>query len=113
MLRQLIRRFNTNTQLLKRSFGSNVDPSSYRNPHRIYTPEQGFYWKSPYERVDLPNIPLDEYIWKDINKWQDLIALVGTFYSIFVLILLILQKKFYRILGMRSYGQKIYICSIT
>lgn len=83
MIWKLYKRFNTNVRLLHRRLCSNAASSvTYRNPNRVYTPEEGFYWKSPFENVELPkNLSLDEYVWKDINKWENRIALVGIHFT--------------------------------
>lgn len=56
----------------KRHF-STPRPSSFS---RSNNSDEGFVRQSPLEDVVVPNVTLDKYIWRDINKWANHTAVV-------------------------------------
>jgi hypothetical protein len=38
--------------------------------------EEKFIVKSPYPDVEIPEVALADYIWRDVHKWEDSVALV-------------------------------------
>lgn len=54
-------------------------------PYRSESADEGFVWRSRYGQIVLPNMTVDEYVWKNLDKWQNKIALVcgitGRYYS--------------------------------
>lgn len=48
-------------------------------PFRSNSSETGFVWKSRYGEVTVPDLTLDDYVWKDLAKWQHRVALVCGF----------------------------------
>lgn len=42
---------------------------------REYTPENGFIWNSPYEKIPIPNMTIDQYVWRNMAKWQNKVAI--------------------------------------
>lgn len=45
-------------------------------PFRSGSAEEGFCWKSRYGEIGLQNMTVDEYVWKNLPKWQNKIAIV-------------------------------------
>lgn len=66
------------TQENKKPFNLQRDEyiSGWHFPH-----EEGCVINSPYETTTIPNLPLDQYAWKNMNQWQNHIAMVGIVYS--------------------------------
>jgi len=52
--------------------------SKYSAP-AIKPEEEEFIVKSPFLDVDIPEINLSDYVWKDVEKFTDRLALVLTF----------------------------------
>lgn len=80
--------------------------------NRSYNSKEGFVWKSGYEPISIPDMTLDEYVWKNVAKWENKIAIVSiniiNFLSCnFFLIICILLK------GLWYNWPKIYICKTT
>lgn len=46
------------------------------NQHRQHTVNDGFVWNSPYESVSIPDMTIDQYVWKNVAKWENHIAIV-------------------------------------
>lgn len=44
--------------------------------NRQHTPEDGFVWNSPYEPISLPDMTVDQYVWKNMVKWPNKVAMV-------------------------------------
>lgn len=42
---------------------------------REYTPENGFVWNSPYEKTAIPNMTIDQYVWQNMAKWENKVAI--------------------------------------
>jgi len=36
--------------------------------------------RSPYPDVEIPEVTLADYVWRDVQKWEDNVALVIQFY---------------------------------
>lgn len=47
--------------------------------NRLHSPENGYYWKSGYEEISVPDLTLDEYVWKNVAKWENKVAIVCEF----------------------------------
>lgn len=70
-------------QILRRNFvapAASTAPNSiplnqYLQDHRIRT-ENGFVLRSPYEKVSIPDMTLDQYIWKNSAKWKNHVAIM-------------------------------------
>lgn len=43
-----------------------------------HTPELGYIRQSVISPLVLPNERIDQYVWKDVQKWQDKTALVNS-----------------------------------
>lgn len=41
----------------------------------IYSENEGYVMKSPYGPISVPKLTIDQYIWKNISKWQSHIAI--------------------------------------
>lgn len=74
MIRQLLKRIPAASQRL-RSISSVTYPDL--SEFRTYTPEDGFILNSIYEPITLPDLTIDQYIWKNVTKWQDKVAIVS------------------------------------
>lgn len=79
MIRQLSK---TAAPQLKRTFVRSMSSTSYPNINnfRTHTPEDGFVLNSVYEPITLPDLTVDQYVWKNISKWQNKVAIVSFFY---------------------------------
>lgn len=42
-----------------------------------FNENDGYYKSSPFPNVQQLNIPLHEYVWRDLDKWQNYVATVG------------------------------------
>ena len=62
-----IRNLSTTTKLLK-----------YTYPE-IPAEDEPFIVKSPYSDVEIPEMNLADYVWKDVEKWPERPALVSIF----------------------------------
>lgn len=62
---------------LRGIFCRSTSSSSYINNFRIHTPEDGFVVNSIYEPITLPDMTVDQYVWKNISKWQNKVAVVS------------------------------------
>lgn len=45
--------------------------------NRTHSIEEGYVWKSGYEPIVVPDLTLDEYVWKNVAKWENKIAIVS------------------------------------
>ena len=45
--------------------------------------------KSPYSQVEIPEMNLADFVWKDVDKWPERTALVNYSFACFILILLV------------------------
>lgn len=43
---------------------------------RQYNANDGFYWRSPFGTITVPDMTVDEYVWKNLAKWPNKIAIV-------------------------------------
>lgn len=41
-----------------------------------HNPVEGFIRNSPYDVVTTPNLALDQYVWQNVSKWPDHVAMV-------------------------------------
>lgn len=49
-----------------------------------FSPTQGYVRNSPLEPITIPNLRLDQYIWKDIQQWENHTATVSFFHIFFL-----------------------------
>lgn len=78
MFRQILKQITTTTQHngnLFRTASTIKYPSL--NEFRTYTAEDGFVLNSIYEPITLPDLTIDQYVWKNISKWQEKVAIVS------------------------------------
>lgn len=38
---------------------------------REFTETDRYVWSSPYGKISLPNTTIDQYVWKNLDKWED------------------------------------------
>lgn len=64
-------------RLLFRQFSSTKRPSISELAKKsiVYSDIDGYVVKSPYEPISIPELTLDQYIWKNMPKWQNHIAI--------------------------------------
>lgn len=76
MIRQLSR---ASASQLKGIYYRSMASTSYPhiNTFRTHTPKDGFVLNSIYEPITLPDFTVDQYVWKNINKWQNHVAIVN------------------------------------
>lgn len=43
---------------------------------RLHSAADGHYWRSHYGQIAVPDMTLDEYVWKNVAKWPNKIAIV-------------------------------------
>lgn len=76
MIRQLSKSVSPQLKgLLCRSVSSSSYPNV--NNFRNHTPEDGFVLNSIYEPITMPDLTVDQYVWKNISKWQNMVAIVS------------------------------------
>lgn len=51
-----------------------INPAVAEN--RWHSQQEGFVWKSGYEPIVVPELTLDDYVWKNVAKWENKIAIV-------------------------------------
>lgn len=44
--------------------------------YREYSEIDGYVWNSPYEKISLPDMTIDQYVWKNVAKWKNHVAIV-------------------------------------
>jgi hypothetical protein len=49
--------------------------SKYQPP-TIRPEEEKFIVRSPYPDIEIPEVSLSDYVWKDVKKWEEHVALV-------------------------------------
>lgn len=66
-----------------RYFGATVSTLSKQKhlshaiePFRTHCAEQGFVWTSGFGQIAIQNLTVDQYVWKNMAKWQNKIAIV-------------------------------------
>lgn len=42
----------------------------------VFTESDGYIMKSPYEPITIPDFTIDQYVWKNLPKWQNHVAIV-------------------------------------
>lgn len=52
--------------------------SCKREPPVIKPEEEKFIVRSPYTDCEIPEINLADFVWKDVHRWPDNVALVST-----------------------------------
>lgn len=70
-------RLKSAMQLLLRRFVSNEKrPLSELSEKALaFSENDGYIMKSPYGSVTIPDMTIDQYVWKDMPKWQNHIAI--------------------------------------
>lgn len=63
-------RLSSSMQLENNEFVKNIFQ------HRTFTEEEGYVWNSPYEKISLPDMTVDQYVWKNVAKWPNKVAIV-------------------------------------
>jgi hypothetical protein len=58
-----------------RTFSTTAVGHKYTHP-TIKPEEEKFIIKSPYSDVEIPEVSLADFVWKDVEKWEDNVALV-------------------------------------
>lgn len=69
-----------------------------------FNENDGYYKSSPFPNVQQLNIPLHEYVWRDLDKWQNYVATVGQWSH--TLSFLHTGKKTTRSSFIKVYGRK-------
>lgn len=64
-------------QLILRRFLSTERPSlsELAKKSLVYNEKDGYVMKSPYETISIPDMTIDQYVWKNMPKWQNHIAI--------------------------------------
>lgn len=57
------------------SSSTNASLSELARKSLEFSENEGFVMKSPYKRLDMPTLSIDQYIWKDISNWSNHIAI--------------------------------------
>lgn len=96
---------------LCRSVSSSTTTSypSINSLHRIHTPEDGYIVSSPFEPITIPDLTIDQYVWKNLSKWQNKVAIVSFRFALYVF----LSGKNNDLLDMWSYWSEIYLLEIA
>lgn len=57
---------------------NSVDKDLFKNikNSRVFTESDGYVWNSPFERISLPDMTIDQYVWKNVAKWKNHVAIV-------------------------------------
>lgn len=58
---------------------SSIGQSSYSELGKkslVFTEKDGYVMKSPFERISIPDFTVDQYVWKNMPKWQNHIAIM-------------------------------------
>lgn len=63
-------------RLILRRFLSTERPSlsELTKKSLVYSEKEGYVMKSPYETISIPEMTVDQYVWKNMPKWQNHIA---------------------------------------
>lgn len=64
-----------NVGLLSRQSSSRRSISELAKKSLIFDENDGFVMKSPYESISLPELTVDQYVWKNLAKWQNHVAI--------------------------------------
>lgn len=78
MIRQFLRRVVGKSQQ-NGTFCRSASTVTYPplNEFRTHTPEDGFVLNSIYEPITLPDLTIDQYVWKNVSAWHDKVAIVS------------------------------------
>lgn len=49
--------------------------SEFAKKSLIFSEKDGYVMKSPYETISIPEMTIDQYVWKNMPKWQNHIAI--------------------------------------
>ena len=64
-----------------RTYRTSAACLTYKMPE-IHEEDAPFIVKSPYSDVEIPEMNLADYVWKDVDKWPERTALVSFFSNI-------------------------------
>lgn len=69
---------NKRVNWLFKRFASNEKPSLYELGQKCIISNEinGYIVKSPYESISIPDLTIDQYVWKNMPKWPNHIAIV-------------------------------------
>lgn len=64
-------------RLLVRRFQSTNRPvlSELAKRSLVFSEKEGHIMKSPYETISIPDLTVDQYVWKNMPKWQNHVAI--------------------------------------
>lgn len=62
-----LRRFNSNS--------ARPSLTALAKEALVYNDKDGFIMKSPYMPIAMPELTIDQYVWKNMPKWQNHIAI--------------------------------------
>lgn len=64
--------------LLRKQFSSieQCSLSELGKKSLVFTENDGHIMKSPYEPISIPDFTIDQYVWKNLPKWQNHLAIV-------------------------------------
>lgn len=66
----------TVTTLLLQRFKSESALNALGKKSLLFTEKDGYIMKSPYEPISIPEFTIDQYVWKNVPKWQNHIGIV-------------------------------------
>lgn len=72
-VRNELRRSINSSAVAQSSSGAPYDMTKYFT----HSAEDGFVRRSSFTPIELPNMRIDQFVWKDYLKWQDKIAIVS------------------------------------
>lgn len=61
--------------LVKRFQSTESTLLSFGKKSLIFNETEGFVMKSPFDSISIPEMTIDQYVWKDVSKWQNHIAI--------------------------------------
>lgn len=44
--------------------------------YRQHSAIEGFYWRSPFGSIRMPDVTVDQYVWQNLSKWPNKVAIV-------------------------------------
>lgn len=70
------RSINTNSR--HQNTAATVEPNLNNQNDKClhYSNEEGYFKTSPFETLQIPNVTLDKYVWRDFKKWENSVATV-------------------------------------
>ncbi|EDW00257.1 GH11952 [Drosophila grimshawi] len=71
-----VRSITTNRRQHNTANAERAQSINDRDKFLHYNADDGFYKTSPYDSIQVPNLPLHEYVWRDFKKWENNTAAV-------------------------------------